>query len=168
MEELLEGLYGRHRNGIFSFLVGMVRDTDVAEDLTQETFARAVAAAGGFRRDALPKTWLFTIARNLAINHLRSRAHRSRAPLPDLSERPGTAAEPLEKLAADEAGKAVSAAIGELPPEQREVFLMKVIEGLTYRQIGDVVGCPIGTVQSRFYYAVRRLRDMLTREGVER
>ena len=168
MDGFLEGLYERHKNGIFSFLVGMVRDAHIAEDLTQETFARAFAAAKGFRRDALPKTWLFTIARNLAINHLRSKNTRARAPFSDSSGRADTVPEPSATVAAREEGEAVCAAIDRLTPEQREVFLMKVVEGLTYRQIGAIVECPTGTVQSRFHYAVKRLRDILAREGVDK
>ncbi len=167
MEAWIDDLYRRHGSAVFSFLRGMVRDSHAAEDLMQETFARALAAADGFEARALPSTWLFTIARNLALNHIRSRRHEASRRC-DLNSIAAAGGDPLEKAGIDDEAALVLAALVTLGEEKREVFLLKVIEGLTYREIAGVIGCPMGTVQSRFHRALGELKRTLEREGVQK
>lgn len=166
MEGWIEGLYREHGNAVFSFLCGMVRDRHEAEDLMQETFARALAAAGGFQRRALPSTWLFTIARNLALNHIRARKKYRGGEACDFESIAAPIDDPMEKAGADDEASAVLAAVSTLADEQREAFLLKVIEGLTYREIAAVTGCPVGTAQSRFHRALSELKRKLQTQGV--
>lgn len=168
MEGWIEGLYREHGSGVFSFLCGMVRDRHEAEDLMQETFARALAAAGDFERRALPSTWLFTIARNLALNHIRARKKRRVVKAYDFESIPAPGDDPMEKAGADDVAAVVLAAVSTLADQLREVFLLKVIEGLTYREIAAVTGCPVGTAQSRFHRALAELKRKLQTQGVEK
>lgn len=165
MDDFFEGLYRQHGGSIFSFLYGMVGDRHEAEDLTQETFVRALGAAERFQARALPKTWLLTIARNLAINHLKSRARRSRHKAGAPEGSPAAAGSPAGDAEIEETAAAIRAAVAELAPKHAEVFMMKVVDGLTYKEIAGIVGCPVGTVQSRMFYAVRRLRRELRAQG---
>ena len=168
MEGWIEGLYREHGSAVFSFLQGMVGDRHDAEDLMQETFARALAAADGFERRALPSTWLFTIARNLALNHIRARRHRQNVDGADLEFMPSSGRDPLEEAGAGDETAVILAAVSELAEDQREVFLLKVVEGLTYREIAAVTGCPVGTAQSRFHRALADLRRRVMPQGVRK
>jgi RNA polymerase sigma-70 factor (ECF subfamily) len=163
-EQWVEGLYQSHGRRVYAFLVGMVGDRHAAEDLAQEAFARALAGAHGFRPCAKPSTWLFAIARNLAINHL-SRTHA--AGEGGLDEIASGVGDPSDAAEDGETAGVVRTAVERLDIEHREVFLLKVIEGLAYREIGETLGIPTGTAQSRFHYAVREIRERLSRRGVE-
>src|SRR5829696_8193621 len=81
--ERLRLLFEEHNGLVYRYLYGMVGDADAARDLTQETFYRAFGALGGFRGESNPSTWLCGIARNAALNHLRSRKFLSDAPPPE-------------------------------------------------------------------------------------
>ncbi|MCD6405767.1 MAG: RNA polymerase sigma factor [Planctomycetes bacterium] len=167
-ERWIDALYREQGGRVYSFVCAMVGNRHVAEDLTQETFLRAFAAAGGFEERALPGTWLLTIARNLAINHLKKKARTTAAGDWDFDASPSPAAGPAEAAQAGESGRLIRTAVAALGPAHREVFLLKVVEGLTYREIAAITGCPVGTVQSRLYYAVRKLRQRLRAQGVWR
>jgi len=167
MREWVEGLYDSYKDGIYSFIAGMTGDRHAAEDLTQEAFARAMAAAKGFEARALPKTWLFAIARNLALSHIASRRRRRNEEPGALDGFAADDASPSGMIEAKETSKALVLAVQGLTAAHREVFLMKTIDGMTYREIAETIGCPVGTAQSRFHYAVKELRRALSRQGVE-
>ena len=162
MEQRIAKLYESHGQRLSAFLVGMVGDRDAAEDLVQETFARALAADARFEPLARQSTWLFTIARNLAVNHLARKRVTAGHPLAEAAS-----GEPDPAVAAEmrEAGGAIRAAVERLSVDHREVFLLKAIEGLTYREIAETIGVPIGTAQSRFHYAAAAIRERLSSEG---
>ncbi len=162
----IETLYREHGRKVFSFLWAMVGDRHAAEDLLHETFVRALQAAGQFEERARPSTWLFTIARNLALNYLRSRSQRKVQPLESAGEVRDTACDPSDTATGMCDAEMIRAAVSLLSEVHREVFLMKVVEGLSYRQIADIIGCPMGTVQSRFHHSVVRVRRILRKQGV--
>ncbi len=140
----------------------MVRDPDEMEDVAQETFIKAYRALPQFRGEAAFYTWLYRIAVNTAKNHLASR-HKH---LPTVS---GQAVndddEPDERLvAADhstpeseliskQAAIAVNQAVDALPEELRQAITLREIEGMSYEEIAETMGCPIGTVRSRIFRA---------------
>jgi RNA polymerase sigma-70 factor (ECF subfamily) len=146
---------------VFTFARYLTRDTDEAEDAVQETYLRALRYFSGFSGDSI-KPWLFTILRNV----LRSRDPRRFEPLPDM-DGDGRAAEPLwgdrepdpeaQAARADDA-KLLRELIGELPTIYREALLLKEFNDLSYRQIAEVTGVPIGTVMSRLARAREELQ----------
>lgn len=126
-----------------------------ADDLTQETFLRALRSLPGFAGRSSARTWLFTIARRVAVDHVRAAVTRPRtATLPDWR----TAAEGAGAVepAADD-GVALHRLIAALAPERRVAFVATQVAGLSYAEAAQVCGCPIGTIRSR----VARAREDL-------
>ena len=159
-----DALVGRHRGRLFGFLWNQTGDAQRAEDLLQETFLRAVNAArsGLGPRNPDATAWLFTIARRLVIDERRRRSAR---PLRIVDD--SRALDPRRQRAADDALVAAeeheraAAALAALPEAQREAVSLRVHGGLSFRQMGEAVGEPEGTVKSRVYAGLAALRDAL-------
>jgi RNA polymerase sigma-70 factor (ECF subfamily) len=146
-------------------LVGrMVRDVDLVEDITQETFIRAYRALHQFRGDAQFYTWLYRIAVNTAKKALLelkrdrtiSESFFVRDDEDETSLRqnePTTDETPESVLAAKEIAGVVNSAMDELPEELRQAVVLREIEGLSYEEISLAMSCPIGTVRSRIFRA---------------
>ena len=166
-------------------LVGrMVRDADLVQDVTQETFIRAYRALHQFRGEAQFYTWLYRIAVNTAKKAL---ADARRSPVvfesalhtggdDDETSLPGrelTSHEtPETVLAAQEIAEAVNAAMEALPEDLRQAVTLREIEGLSYDEIAEAMGCPIGTVRSRIFRAREaisaRVKPLLERQSGKR
>lgn len=167
-------LVTRHQERIFNFVLRQVRQPETARELVQEVFLRVVKNADSFRAEARFTTWIFTIARNLSVDSLRRQKHRNTVPL-DAPLRAGQSdgATMLDMVKDDQPGAdrraqdrrfstALQGALDALPPEQREVFLMRELEGLKFREIAAVVGVPENTIKSRMRYALEALRNHLS------
>ncbi len=164
-----EELVRRHRTPVFSFLLRLTGDRGRAEDLCQETFLRAVRAAAGWEPRALFRTWLYAVARNQAYDDARRQAFRRTEPLDDPAGTTQHAADdPSPERAADGAllRPKLEAALAALPPEQREVFLLREHAGLRFHEIAEVTGVAENTVKSRMRYALEALRAKLEALGV--
>lgn len=164
-------------------LIGrMVRDTDLVQDIAQETFIRAYRALPQFRGESAFYTWLYRIAVNTAKKALMSLkrdplvSESSFAQRDDGDETSRTEHElsdgetPEALLASKEIATAVNAAIEALSEDLRQAITLREIEGLSYEEIADLMNCPIGTVRSRIFRAreaiAARLRPLLdTRDG---
>ncbi len=165
-----ELLLGRYRGPIFNFLLRSARDRGRAEELYQDVWMKVIERCDEFRGDAKFSTWLYTIARNLCIDHqrkLKFRGHASLdAPQPSsgksIGERVSSFGPSTEQLAAGRLlGDRIARAVEGLPDEQREVFLLRQLQGLAFKEIADVVGVPANTVKSRMRYALERLQHTL-------
>jgi RNA polymerase sigma-70 factor (ECF subfamily) len=169
-----EVLVTRHQGPVFRFFLRHVGDLETAEDLTQETFIRVVHNRAGFRSGAKFTTWVYTIARNLSVDEMRRRRYRRHRsldePLPGrdggrtrtLGDVVGDPTANTESGAADiETRAALERALGTLPTEQREVFCLREMGGLSFQEIADVVQCNENTVKSRMRYALERLHAAL-------
>lgn len=164
-----EILLTRHERKIFHFCFRFVRNRELANDLTQETFLRVIKKAKSYSPKAKFTTWLYTIARNQCIDALRRASHR-RHPSLDQPRRGDPEGRALgEKVAgnspdgfgrtdASEIRDRVEQAIGKLSDEQREVFVMREFQRLPFKQIAAVVGVSEGTIKSRMRYALENLR----------
>lgn len=150
-------LVERHAPALARFAASSgVRD-DV-DELVQDTFVRAFGALDGFRGDSTFRTWLFTIEKRLLLD--RRRAEKRRGPHEALQE--GTSAteyDALDGLLADESEGAVKAAIETLSPTQREVFLLRVVEGLSYKEIAEVAGTTEGAARVHYHHAMRAVKE---------
>ncbi len=163
----------RHGQRIYNFIVRQTGDRQGAQDLVQEVFLRVVRRAHTFRGQSKFTTWLFTIARNLCVDQARKAVHRrvvlNDEPLRRDSDDGATLLDrakdggPLpDKGTRDRRFRAaLEQALGRLPGEQREVFLMREIKGLKFREIAEVVGVPENTIKSRMRYALVALREHL-------
>jgi RNA polymerase sigma-70 factor (ECF subfamily) len=163
-----EVLVRRHRTPLFSFLLRLTGDRGRAEDLCQDAFLKAVRASADWQPRARVQTWLYAIARNLAIDEARRQAFRRAEPLDDGPAAAAASDDPAPDRAADAAlvRPKLEAALAGLPGEQREVFLLREYAGLRFHEIAQVTGTPENTVKSRMRYALEGLRERLAALGV--
>jgi len=170
-----ELLLARHERKVWNFLRRSV-DPTTAEDLLQEVFLRVIKAQADsvdWKGEAKFTTWVYAIARNLCIDHARRAVHRDARSLDGptraedeagetLHERLAHGARDAEGLASDGQVRArVEEAVAALPPDQREVFLLREAMDMPFAEIAAVVGAPEPTVKSRMRYALERLREAL-------
>jgi len=167
-------LVRRHQTAIFNFALRQLRIRSTAEDVVQETFVRVVQNAAEFKHEARFVTWLYTIARNLCIDQLRKGALRKHPSLdearsgaegdgPTLGEQTADTKASVEREATGtELRVKIAAAVEQLPDEQREVFLMREVANLPFKEIAEITNVPENTVKSRMRYALERLQAALS------
>jgi len=177
-------LVHKYQRRIERLIARMVRDTDLVQDIAQETFLRAYRALHQFRGDAQFYTWLYRIAVNTAKKALlelkRDPVVYENAMSPAAEEdetfrpeqEPTSTETPEAELAAREVAVAVQAAVAALPEDLREALLLREIEGLSYEEIAAAMGTPIGTVRSRIFRAREavsaRVRPLLENQSGKR
>jgi RNA polymerase sigma-70 factor (ECF subfamily) len=163
-------LFERYRRPLFNFLLRRVRDRGRAEELYQDVWAKVIEKSDEFRGDSKFSTWMYAIARNRCVDHSRRMKFRSHASLD--SVRRGSSQPIVERLSGntprtdDLAGattlrQRIARAVEELPVDQREVFLLRQVQGLGFADIATVVCAPVNTVKSRMRYALERLQHEL-------
>ena len=166
MAQLLE----RYKRPIFTFVLRLSGDRSRAEDLLQEVFLRLVEHAHSYEGSARLKTWLYRIARNLCIDEMRRKKHRRHASLDAQNHEDGStlhnriADQDLatdRRVASGQLKGRISAAVTELPPDQKEVFLLRQVEQLSFKEIAQITACSENTVKSRMRYALTRLQAAL-------
>ncbi|HEX3771622.1 MAG TPA: RNA polymerase sigma factor [Polyangiaceae bacterium] len=167
-------LVRRHQTPLYNFAARLLRNQGAAEEVVQDAFVRVVLNAAEFRHAAKFTTWLYTIARNLCIDASRKRALRNHPSLdesrrdddgdgPTLGERTADGRANVERAAvAVEIRERLTAAVDDLPDEQREVFLLREVSNVPFRDIAAIVGVPENTVKSRMRYALERLQAALS------
>ena len=144
-------LFAEHRAGVFRYLRRIVGQTETAQDLTQEVFLRVTRAGAPAIGDVALRAWVFRIARNLALNHLRNGRRRPQTVELVESSSPAT----------QELGAALTEALGALPLVDRDVFLMRESAGLSYDDIAAACDLSIEAVRSRLRRTRQHLRDTL-------
>jgi RNA polymerase sigma-70 factor (ECF subfamily) len=170
--EAFERLVRRFERPLFNFILRSVRDPDRSEELLQEVFLKVVQRAHEFQGSSKVSTWIYTIARNLCIDTSRKmvfRRHRSLdAPSGDDPDGPsmldrvaGESPQADREVIGTDIKARITQAVEELPEEQREVFLMRELHDMAFKEIADVVGVPENTVKSRMRYALERLQRAL-------
>lgn len=142
-------LVARYQDRIYRFLVRLTGAPDTALDLTQDTFLRAYQNLARWRPDALFKTWLFRIARNIAFDRLRREKRVVFVELEEDFAQQDPAAGPDALLETAQRYRQLQAALGKLPVEHREILLLREIEEMTYDEIALVLDLNLGTVKSR-------------------
>lgn len=160
-----ERLVKRYQNPLFSFIRRCVEDRQTAEDLTQEVFLRVYRSAGRFEPRARVSAWIFRIAYNLAVNEVKRRKRfltfrEESANIPEEFPEGG----PFGSARLDEMKQEIAAAMDELPHNQRAALLLRVDEGLSYREIADVMGLSVSGVESLIYRARTHLKKTLGRD----
>lgn len=171
----------KYQRKILRLLSRMLRDQSEIEDVMQEAFIKAYRALPQFRGDSAFYTWLYRIAINTARNWMASQARRPSSPSLHQSEDGETFDEidnltdnntPESMLASREIAESVNQTIQELPAELRTAIVLREIEGLSYEEIAEAMGCPIGTVRSRIFRAreaiATKLRPMIDHQGDRR
>jgi RNA polymerase sigma-70 factor, ECF subfamily len=171
-------LVRRHNQRVYNFILRLVKSPSSAEEIAQETFLKIVKNAASFKHEARFSTWLYAIARNLCIDHQRKQRLRRHSSLdqPATQHQPAdqggrtlgeTTADPhptsnVERSAAKgRMGEAIMGAVEALPDDQKEVFLLRELGGLPFKDIAEVTGVGENTVKSRMRYALERLQQAL-------
>jgi len=166
-------LIRRYERPLFSLLYRMVRDRELAEDLAQEAFIKALNAIESYRPEYKFSSWIFKIANNAAIDHLRRRELDTlslegspHAETPEAVE--ATALQigdrqesPLDAVEARELGGQIEQAIAQLRPEYRSCILLRHVEGRAYEEIAEILSLPLGTVKTYIHRARNELRQAL-------
>jgi RNA polymerase sigma-70 factor, ECF subfamily len=163
--EAFGALVQRYQQRVVGVARALVHNMDDAVELGQETFIRAFQNLPRFEGRSSFSTWLYRIASNLAIDWRR---RETRYPVAygeeaenELRRIPSGQGDSYRAVVRDELSRKVREALNQLTAEHREVILLREMEGLSYEEISEVLGCPKGTVMSRLHYARSQLRDLL-------
>ena len=172
-EPAFRELVRRYERPVFSLIFRMVRDREMAEDLAQDTFIKVLNNIDRYRPEFKLSSWLFKIANNVTIDHLRKRqlatvsldgsphaqtAAEAQATSLDVESRGESA---LEAIESRELGSAIERAIGKLRPEYRSCILLRHVEGRSYEEIASTLDLPLGTVKTYIHRARHELREAL-------
>src|ERR687894_1901171 len=158
-ERAASELVARHAPALARFAAASGAGGDV-EELVQDTFVRAFGSLDTFRGDSSLRTWLFTIERRLLLD--RRRAERRRGTDVALDEdHPAVIDDPLDAVVAGESRDRLRVAVGRLSPTQREVFTLRVGEGLSYKEIAAAVGTTEGAARVHYHNAMRTIKEFL-------
>jgi RNA polymerase sigma-70 factor (ECF subfamily) len=165
-------LVTRYRTRIFGMIYNMVHNEQDAWDLAQDSFVKAWKSIKRFRGKSSFYTWMYRIVMNVTIDWLRKKqikgagtefddAVQLREIDPAARTAPKSEELPYERMERGEVRMQIDNAIAQLTPEHRAVILMKETEGMQYHEIAEALGCSIGTVMSRLFYARKRLQSLL-------
>ncbi len=155
-------LYDLYAPPVYNYILRLINEPAVAEEILQEVFLAMWRGAQRFRAEAKVKTWLLRIAHHQAVSWLR----RERAVLWSDDELDGNADASIEEdLARSWQIDQVRSALARLSPKHRAVIELTFVHGLSYAEIAQVMNCPIGTVKSRMSYALRRMNELLSQSA---
>jgi RNA polymerase sigma-70 factor (ECF subfamily) len=165
--EKLGILFERHHVRLFNYLFRLTGDRGVAEDLVQEVFVRMLKYRASFRARGEFNAWMYALARNVSADWFGRRQKREMTTDEELAEHPSQEPLPIEQLESAESIERLRAALLQLPEDKRELLLLSRASGLSYDQIGALVGCNAGTVRVRVHRALRRLQQVFQAPGRE-
>jgi RNA polymerase sigma-70 factor, ECF subfamily len=169
--EAFEQLVKKHQRKAYAVALGMVHDPDEARDICQDAFLKAHKNLAGFEGDAQFFTWLYRIIANLCIDHLRKRRGErmefdETIASDDAADDSGIAPrrlgfDPGRALADKELRQHIHSALDKLTGPHRAVLIMREVEGLSYKEMADVMNCSIGTIMSRLFHARKKMQALL-------
>ncbi|MFB0507933.1 MAG: RNA polymerase sigma factor [Thermodesulfobacteriota bacterium] len=158
-QRALEEIVSKYQKPIFFFILRMVWNETDAADLLQKTFINALRNIRRFDRRSNLKTWLYRIAINVCKNHFRDDPRRREVNIEGMvffDEK-----NPLDQIISEEERKGLSLALNDLPEKQRYTVILKVYQGLRYREIAAITGCSEGTAKANFHFGVKKLMEIL-------
>jgi RNA polymerase sigma-70 factor (ECF subfamily) len=160
-EGAFDHLVRKYQRDVYQLAYRITRNGEDAKDLAQDAFVQAYRSLKGFQRKSGFYTWLYRITVNLCLNHLKGAARVDPA---EVDERvPDAREDALDVLTRDERDHAVARAIAGLPPQQRATLTLRVHQGLSHKEIAEVLDCSEGTAKANYFHAVRGLQARLAR-----
>ena len=166
--ESFELLVKRWEQPLLNHCYRLINSIELAEDLRQEIFLRVYRAAGTYQPTAKFSTWLYRIATNLCLDTLAKQQHRKTIPIDSVSDDLDAKSivhpvdKPDEIVERKEVERQVRVALERLPENLRVIVIMRYYDGLKFREIADILSCPVSTVKSRMAAGMRRLNQMLS------
>jgi len=162
--EAVETLVMKYQKRIYTIAYRMTRNVEDAKDLTQKTFVKAIEGIKGFRRESSFKTWIYRIAINTSLTHLKGNRREER----ELDEsimgsHPGT----LSTIIENEKRGFIRKGLDELPERQRLAVILRAYEGLSCTETAQVMGCSEGAVKAHYHHGVKRLKEIVKEKGYE-
>jgi RNA polymerase sigma-70 factor (ECF subfamily) len=166
-DSALRVLFARHQVRVFRFIMRLVRNTAVAEELTNEVFLEVWRGAGKFEGGSSVATWMLSIAHHRAVSSLRKRREKSwdedaAAELPDADDDPEVTAQKVDK------GQALRRCLSHLSSEHRSVVDLVYYHELSISETSEVLQIPENTVKTRMFHARKRLSELLKGAGIDR
>lgn len=166
VQESFRLLFERHAPAVGRFLRGALGDEEQVRDALQETFLQLYRALERWHPERPFRPWALGVAAKVARGLRRTAARRPLPPLPDHVDPPDEEAQVSEAVSREEERRSIREAIGELPAEEREVFLLRHVEGLTFEEAAVVLGCSVRTAKTRMRGALTLLGVGLRRRGL--
>ncbi|MBK8226619.1 MAG: sigma-70 family RNA polymerase sigma factor [Flavobacteriales bacterium] len=157
-------LVRQYQRRLYAFIRRMVTDHDEAQDVLQETFIKAWHGLDGFRAESQLFSWLYRIAHNECLNHLRKAKRRVFVSNDAVIERLSTTLDSSEHFSGDAIQRKLQAAVMRLPAKQRAVFTMKYFDALKYEDMSRVTGTSVGALKSSFHIAVKKIENWLVND----
>lgn len=161
-ERAFEELVGLYRERLYRVAWRILRDDESAEDAAQEAFIKVYRHIARFEERSSLYTWMYRITVNIALNKLKRDRFRQMLPLGDIiREDQSPRSDPARAAMGSEVAERVKEAVEALPDKQKVVFTLKFYEGMSHKEIADVVGCSEGTSKANYFHAIRKLRKQL-------
>lgn len=157
----MDELVTRHHGSAYRVALSMLGDEDGAADVAQGAFLKAFRGLGDFRGDASFKSWLLTIVSNEARGVLRKRSRRKETALdraPPLASKEESAEDALQR---SQEAERIKILLAELPEKQRRAVTLRIFEGLSFKEVGSLIGSSEGAARVNYHHGIRRLREML-------
>jgi RNA polymerase sigma-70 factor (ECF subfamily) len=167
-----EELVRRYQRPIAAYVYRMVGDYDSALDLTQEVFIKVYGSLARYRSEYKFSTWIYKIAHNAAIDHLRRHSMREQALFDEVAGEqrelavPNGKPSPEQEYAGKERRAEIEAVVGCLPASYKELVVLRHAHDLSYDEIAEVTGLPLGTVKNRLFRAREAMRQQFTERGI--
>ena len=165
-ETALGELYDRYGRIAYGLALRILRDRALAEDAVQEAFLAVWRSSGSFRAEqGKPSTWILTLVHRRAVDIVRREERRRSEPVDEMVQPAGEATDEEAWLRAQR--QVVQEALRKLPPDQREAIELAYYGGFTQSELADRLGQPLGTIKSRMFTGLKRLRELLAEAGLD-
>jgi RNA polymerase sigma factor (sigma-70 family) len=160
-KDALEELYHKTERALYAYVLSLVRSTHDTYDLVQETYLKIRASAQLYRPQGKPMAWIFTIAKNLSISHLRRQAELAGGAEADFENNLeySYVSDPTDRMV-------LAATLNKLSGEEREIILLHLVAGLRHREIAEDLDIPLSTALSRYHRGLKKLRKHLMEQEV--
>lgn len=156
-------LFERYKKILFGFFYNMNHDSELSEDLVQNVFMRILKYRSGFKGDGDFKVWMFHIARNVSFDHYRKYQKRQAEEIDNWKDSLGDGVPNTEmQMERDDELRLLDVAMHRLDVEKREVLTLSKLEGMKYKQIGDILNCSEGAVKVKVFRALQALKEEYT------
>ncbi len=159
--EAFSQLYTAARGAVYAMALSVLKNSEDASDVTQETFVRVWTSAGMYRPTGSPMAWMLTIARNLALGKYRQRSRTA-----ELTEAEWDAIPAQSDTATAEDRAVLQAAMAELSDTERQIVLLHAASGLKHREIASLLDMPLATVLSKYHRTIKKMRAKLEGDDV--